>query len=269
MNFVEIRRGEAPLIISMPHTGTAIPAEIAARLASPWLGTRDADWWVHRLYDFALAMGATMVRTKLSRTVIDANRDPSGVSLYPGQATTELCPATTFDGEPLYRAGLEPDEAEIAARRTAFFDPYHAALAAEVERLRARHGKIVLFEAHSIRSHIPRLFDGELPQFNIGTNNDATCAPALTKAVEEICAGSGYSHVVNGRFRGGWTTRHYGQPDRGIHAIQLELAIRGYMDEPETVTEENWPTPYNEARAHALCVVLKRILEAAMEFSGA
>ncbi len=241
MNFAEIRRGEAPLIISMPHTGTEIPPEIADRLVSEWLGTRDADWWVHRLYDFALPMGVTMVRTKISRTVIDANRDPSGASLYPGQATTELCPTTTFDGEPLYRAGLEPDEAEIAARRAAFFDPYHAALAGEIERLRLRHEKIVLFEAHSIRSHIPRLFDGELPQFNIGTNNDATCAPGLTKMVEAVCAGSGYSHVVNAASRAAGPPRHYGQPDNGVHAIQLELAIRGYMDEPEAVTPENWP----------------------------
>ena len=211
--WLQVRRGSTPLIVSFPHTGTDIPPDIEDQLVSPWLSRRDADWWIDRLYDFAADLGATTVRTTMSRTVIDVNRDPSGASLYPGQATTELCPTIDFDGEPLYR-GATPDAAEIARRRTLWFDPYHEALAAEIARLRDQHGRVLLYDAHSIRSHIPRLFDGELPNFNIGTNDGATCDPALTNTVAALCAHSGLSHVVNGRFKGGWTTRHHGRPDR-------------------------------------------------------
>jgi formiminoglutamase len=157
-------------------------------------------------------------------------------------ATTELCPTTTFDGEPLYRS-FDPEDDEIEWRRRNFFDPYHAALAAEIERLRAMHPRVVLYDAHSIRSRIPRLFEGDLPQFNLGTNGGTTCDPALEAMLAEACAGSGHSWVVNGRFKGGWTTRHYGAPERGVHAVQMELAMRGYMDEPDEVTEANWPAP--------------------------
>ena len=188
-------------------------------------------------------MGATTVRTAISRTVIDVNRDPSGASLYPGQATTGLCPVTTFDGEALYR-GETPDEAEIARRRAAYFKPYHAALAGEIARLKAQHGVVVLYEAHSIRSHVPRLFDGALPNFNIGTNEGRSCGAALTLAVEAACGAGAFSRVTNGRFKGGWTTRNYGAPESGVHAIQMELACRGYMDDPQSpVSETNWPAP--------------------------
>src|SRR3954468_19165613 len=225
-DWLTVVRGEAPLLVSLPHTGTEIPAEYERGLVSPWLARKDADWWIERLYDFAVGLGAPVIRTTISRTVIDVNRDPSGVSLYPGQATTELCPTTTFDGEPLYLPGQEPDDAEIAERRDRWLTPYHAALTAELARLRGQHGKVVLYDCHSIRSHMPRLFDGELPQFNIGTNNGATCDPALEAAVERAGAATGRSLVVNGRFRGGYTTRHHGRPDMGIHAIQMELACR-------------------------------------------
>ena len=170
-HWLRVTRGDAPLVLSVPHAGTDIPAELEASLVSPWLARRDADWWVDRLYDFGGALGATVIRTGLSRTVIDVNRDPSGASLYPGQATTELCPTTTFDGEPLYRDGRSPDAAEIAARRERYYDPYHQALRTEIARLRTRHPRVVLYDCHSIRSRIPRLFDGELPNFNIGTNS--------------------------------------------------------------------------------------------------
>src|SRR4051812_10031116 len=162
-DWLRVSRGEAPLIVSMPHTGTDIPTDIEARLTSPWMARKDADWHIEKLYDFASSMGATTIRTTVSRTVIDVNRDPSGASLYPGQATTELCPTTTFDGEPLYREQCELDTEEIPARSALYFIPYHAAIAAEIARLRRMHAKIVLFEAHSIRSNIPRLFEGELP----------------------------------------------------------------------------------------------------------
>jgi N-formylglutamate deformylase len=264
-SWLHIRRGDAPLIVSFPHTGTEIPVDIEARLVSPWLGRKDTDWWVHDLYDFVHDLGATTVRTSLSRTVIDVNRDPSGASLYPGQATTELCPTTTFDGEPLYLDGRGPDAAEIARRREAYFAPYHAALSSELQRLLARHGQVVLYEAHSIRTHVPRLFDGALPNFNIGTNSGAACDPAITAAVADVCARSGFSHVINGRFKGGWTTRHYGQPDRGVNAIQMELAACGYMQEPEgALTQSNWPAPYDAARAAPMRAVLLDIVNACL-----
>lgn len=264
-DWLTIRRAETPLILAMPHGGTDL-AGLDAAFVSPWLARRDADWHIAALYD-GLA-DATVVATGISRSVIDVNRDPSGASLYPGQATTELCPTTTFDGDPLYRDG-GPDEAEIARRRTAFFDPYHAALAAEVARLRTRHDRVVVYDCHSIRSRIPRLFDGELPELNIGTNAGATCDPALRAAVTAIAAGSGRSHVVDGRFRGGWTTRHYGQPQGGVHAIQMELAIRAYLREPvDTVSPADWPPPYDPGHAAPLRAVLAAILSSCLEFAS-
>src|SRR5882762_9995734 len=168
--WLTVQRGSAPLLVCMPHTGTHIPAAVEAALASPWLARKDTDWWIERLYGFAQGLGASIVRTGISRTVIDANRDPSGASLYPGQATTELCPTTTFDGELLYRAGYAPDADEITRRRRLYFEPYHHALTTEVARLRAQYPKAVVYDCHSIRSRIPRLFAGDLPNFNIGTN---------------------------------------------------------------------------------------------------
>lgn len=266
--FLEIRRGEAPLILSIPHTGTEIPPDIEARLVSPWLARKDTDWWIERLYGFAAELGATVVRTRVSRTVIDVNRDPSGASLYPGQATTGLCPTEIFDGEPLYHAGLEPDSAEIARRRAAYFDPYHAALTAEIERLRSVHQRIVLYDCHSIRSVVPRLFEGELPHINIGTNGGASCAPELQRAVEAVCAASPFSWVANGRFKGGWITRHYGRPDQGVHAVQIELACRSYMREPTgPVTEANWPAAF-EADAAPIRDTVGRILGCCLRWTG-
>lgn len=265
-DWLSIHRGDAPLIVAFPHTGSDL-ADVEGRFHSRWLARRDADWWVDRLYDFARDIGATTVRTAISRSVIDVNRDPSGSSLYPGQATTELCPTTTFDGEPLYADGT-PDEAEIERRSAAWFEPYHAALDQEIARLRALHPQIVFYDAHSIRSHVPRLFVGELPQFNIGTNGGVTCDPALADAIAAICAASGESHVVNGRFKGGWTTRHYGRPERGVHAIQMELAIRGYMDEPDQPDEGNWPPPFDPARAAPLTATLTDILQACLAFAA-
>jgi len=266
--WLSIRRGEAPLVVSMPHTGTELP-EIEAGLQSAWLARRDADWWVDKLYGFAGDLGATVIRTSISRTVIDANRDPSGVSLYPGQTTTELCPSTTFDGEPLYRADSAPDEKEIARRRQTYFEPYHHALTAEIARLRRRHPAVVLYDCHSIRSRIPRLFEGELPNFNIGTNSGASCAPELTARIEALCAETEFTRVTNGRFKGGYTTRHHGRPADGIHAVQMELACRGYMREPAEVNPGNWPTPYEEEYAAPLRAVLQRILTACVEFAKA
>ena len=267
-DWLTVARGDAPLVVSIPHAGAMIPPAIEARLVSPWLARKDADWWLESLYAFAADLGATVVRTGVSRTVIDVNRDPSGVSLYPGQATTGLCPVDTFDGEPLYLAGQEPNELEIAGRRATFFEPYHAALRAELDRLVALHGKVVLYDAHSIRSHAPRLFDGELPQFNIGTNSGAACDPALARAVEAACDATGLPRVTNGRFKGGWITRHYGQPEQGVHAVQMELACRGYIDEPPVLTPDNWPTPFHAPRAAPLQAALTDVLKACIAFGA-
>jgi N-formylglutamate deformylase len=266
--WLECRRGDAPLIVSLPHTGTEIPPDVADRLGSPWLARKDTDWHVERLYDFAEGLGATVLRTRLSRTVIDVNRDPSGASLYPGLTTTELCPTTTFDGEPLYRAGLEPNPDEVTRRRAEWFDPYHAALAAEVERLRAVHPRVVVYDCHSIRSAIPRLFNGELPHFNIGTNGGRTCDPRLPASVEAAIDPSGFTRVTDGRFRGGFITRNYGRPGEGVHAVQMELAIRAYLAAPsDPPNVANWPPEYDPALATPARVILARVLEACLAFA--
>ncbi len=256
--------------MSFPHTGTEIPASIESQLVSPWLARKDTDFWVDVLYDFAHELGATTIRTALSRSVIDVNRDPSGASLYPGQTTTGLCPLETFDGEPLYKSGHEPGPAEVLRRRAEYYDPYHVALAFELERKRAEFGCVVLYDAHAIRSRVPRLFDGVLPQFNIGTNHGTSCHPALTMAIEKICDGSGFSRVTNGRFRGGWITRRCGNPTVSIHAVQMELAMHGFMNEPEVpLTRGNWPTSLDDVLAARLRVALRDILDACINFANA
>lgn len=266
-NWLSVTRGEAPLLVSIPHTGTDL-AGLEERLVSPWLGRRDTDWWIETLYDFAAGMGATVVRTAISRTVIDVNRDPSGASLYPGQATTGLCPVETFDGDPLYLGGHEPDEAAVAARREAYFSPYHRALDAEIERLRGMYARVVIYDCHSIRSVIPRLFPGELPIFNLGTNGGQSADPALEAKIAALLAAGGESFVVNGRFKGGWITRRYGRPSRGVHALQMELACRGYMHEPiEAVEELNWPPTYDSAFAAPMRARLETILNTALDWA--
>lgn len=265
-NWLEIHEGQAPLIISLPHTGTTIPDEYERQLVSPWLSRKDADWWIETLYDFASALDATIIRTTISRTVIDVNRDPGGTSLYPGMATTELCPTTTFDGEPLYSSG-GPDQAEIEHRRVRYFDPYHAAIESQIRRLRNNHRAIVLYDCHSIRSIIPRLFEGELPHLNLGTNSGAACAPRLQAQIEAIGEASPFSFVANGRFKGGYITRHHGKPEMGVHGIQMELACRAYIDEPlGPVNETNWPTPFDDAYAAPIRATLREILTTCLAF---
>ena len=260
MSFISIRQGSAPLILSIPHAGTEIPDSMQSALVSTWLARKDADWWLPELYAFADTLDATVIRTRISRTVIDVNRDPSGASLYPGQATTGLCPTETFDGEPLYLPTKAPNEAEILLRRVKYFDPYHETIAAEIARLRRLHHAIVLYDCHSIRSEIPRLFQGVLPNFNIGTNDDKSCDAAITDRVAAICgADPRFTYVVNGRFKGGYITRHYGNPEEGINALQMELACRAYMDEPALPAPESWPSPFNPNTP--ILPILKTILE--------
>lgn len=230
-DWLVVRQGDTPLLVSLPHTGTALPPACRTGLVSPERAITDTDWFVEKLYGFALGLGATIVRTRVSRTVIDVNRDPSGQSLYPGQATTGLVPTETFAGEPLYLPGQEPNADEIAWRKIAYFEPYHRALRTELQRLRASHRRVVLYDCHSIRSRIPRLFKGTLPAFNIGTNDGRSCEPQLQRIVEVICTTTGRPTVANGRFKGGFITRNYGVPAAGIHALQMELAIGAYCQD--------------------------------------
>lgn len=264
----EVERGHSPLIVSLPHTGTDIPVEIAERLVSPWLARKDTDWWVHLLYHGTSNVGTTTIRTRVSRTVIDVNRNPSGAALYPGTATTDLCPITTFDGEPLYQPNCEPTEPEIKKRLELFFEPYHAALFGEITRLRRRHRHVVLYDAHSIRSQVPRLFDGMLPHINLGTNDGRACATKLTQLIEQACQSDRFCQVTNGRFKGGWTTRRYGDPEHGVHAVQMELACRGYVIEPAgALTPENWPPHFDAVTAAPMRTLLGKVLEACVEFA--
>ncbi|MBL8581829.1 MAG: N-formylglutamate deformylase [Rhizobiaceae bacterium] len=259
---VEVRRGASPVILSLPHTGTHVPGDVLDRLNGEGRRLRDTDWHVDRLYDGLLPQ-VTTVRATFHRYVIDANRDPSGASLYPGQNTTGLVPLTDFDDNPIWLPGAEPEEAETRRRLEAFHGPYHAALAAEVRRVRELNGVAILYDCHSIRSVCPFLFDGVLPDFNIGTNGGQTCDPSVEAAVEQICArAKPYTHTVNGRFKGGWTTRHYGRPREGVHAIQMELAQKTHL------ASEELPFAYDSGRASALRIVLADILARLSRLAG-
>lgn len=256
MQPVDVFRGDGPVVLGVPHAGTFVPDDIKARFNETGLKLADTDWHVDQLYSDLLP-GATMVKANFHRYVIDANRDPEGVSLYPGQNTTTLCPTTDFDGRPIYQSGMEPQTGEIEARRLAWHAPYHAALQAEMERVRAKHGVAILYDCHSIRSVVPFLFEGTLPDFNTGTNNGTTCASAIEAAVVACTqAAEGYTSILNGRFKGGWTTRHYGRPAEGFHAIQMELAQKTHL------ATEDTPFAYDEAKADRLRTHLKDILSA-------
>lgn len=224
--------GQAPLLISVPHAGTLIPDSVLAGMSEDVTSLPDTDWFVDRLYDFAPRMGIGMIVGRYSRYVIDLNRSPEGEKLYPGRAETELCPTTLFDGTPLYPSGQEPDVQEIENRRRLYWQPYHNKLREELDRLRRQHNKVLLWDAHSIRSQVPRLFDGILPDLNFGTADGASCDPEIAEAVHASArTGENFSTVLNGRFKGGYITRHYGLPDEGFHALQLEIAQSSYMDE--------------------------------------
>lgn len=256
MNVFTVTRGDSPIVLGMPHVGTWLPDDLTARLNENGRKLADTDWHIPRLYE-GLLPGATVVMSNVHRYAIDANRDPAGVSLYPGQNTTSLCPVTDFDGHALWQPGQEPTEAEILARRDAYHTPYHTALAAEIDRVKARHGVAILYDCHSIRSLIPFLFEGLLPVFSIGTDGGVTAAKAIEEETDAICgAAKGFDSVLNGRFRGGWTTRHYGRPETGVHAIQMELAQRSYL------ATEAPPWAYDPARAEPLRRVLADVLAA-------
>ncbi|HVH33165.1 MAG TPA: N-formylglutamate deformylase [Tahibacter sp.] len=258
MSIFTLHTGTAPLLVSLPHDGSEIPPDIAARLVPAARRAPDTDWHVSRLYAFARELGASVLVPRYSRYVIDLNRPSDDVSLYPGQNTTGLCPTVQFNGEPVYLPGQEPDAAEIAQRLQTYWKPYHDALQQELARLRAAHGRAVLWDGHSIRSVVPFLFEGRLPDFNVGTAGGASCSPALQARLETVLAAqSDYSHIVNGRFKGGHITRHYGRPAEGVQAVQLELAQLNYMDEDSFA--------YLPQRAEPTAALIRRLLEAALE----
>ena len=254
MALVELHQGRSPVILAFPHTGTDVPADIRERLNDNGRILADTDWHIERLYD-GLLSNVTTVRATFHRYVIDANRDPAGVSLYPGQNTTGLVPETDFDGKAIWKSGETPTKADIAYRIANFHAPYHAALAAEIERVKAIHGVAILYDCHSIRSLIPFLFEGTLPDFNIGTDMGRTCAKEIETATFDVCANAGgYTSILNGRFKGGWTTRHYGKPETGVHAIQMELAQVSHL------STEAPPFAYDEEKAARLRMPLNDIL---------
>lgn len=222
MSLFGLSEGTAPLIFSVPHAGTDVPDKIAERLTDEARRLPDTDWHVHELYDFAGALGASMLKANVSRYVIDLNRPPDDESLYPGQATTGLCPPIQFDGTPIYRDGNAVAKDEVAERRAAYWQPYHDALSEEIARVKAQHGYALLYDCHSIASRVPRLFEGKLPDLNLGTVKGTSCAPAIENTIAKIMAESSFSHVVNGRFVGGYITRHYGRPRDNVHAVQME-----------------------------------------------
>jgi formiminoglutamase len=252
-----LSRGDSPLILSMPHPGTGLPPEVDAALNERGRLLEDTDWHMRELYrPIETRFRPTVIEATLSRFVIDLNRDPSGVSLYPGQATTELVPTTTFDGAPIWRT--PPDAAEVARRKQLYFQPYHKALAAEIARVKAAHGFCLLWDCHSIKSVIPRLFDGGLPMLNLGTNSGASCGPAVQAAAEAAMAASGMTHVANGRFKGGWITRHFGRPVEGVHALQMELGLNGYLmaEEPPWTFAPDIAAPLQAALTEIIAAVL-------------
>ena len=255
------RQGTRPLLISMPHVGTHVPPALAARLTDEARRVPDTDWHLERLYDFADALGASVLVATHSRFVIDLNRPPDGASLYPGQSVTGLCPVDLFDDQPLYRDPAEqPDEAEIAQRREAIWQPYHAQLARELARIRSAHGAAALWDAHSIRSVVPRFFEGTLPDLNLGTANGASCSPVLAEQLLAIGKQAvPYSAVLNGRFKGGHITRQYGKPEQGVHAVQLEMTQCTYM-------QEHWPFDYLPEVAAGVQPHVRRMLEAVLAF---
>jgi N-formylglutamate deformylase len=227
-----LHRGGSPLVISFPHVGTAIPVDQQRRYTDRALLVEDTDWFLDRLYSFAQEEGATLVVPRHSRYLIDLNRPRENQPMYPGQNNTELCPTRHFTGEPLYREGCAPDAAEVQRRVALYWQPYHDALQSELARAKAEHGHAVLFDAHSIKSELPWLFEGTLPHMNLGTVNGSSCAPSLRSALAALFASQGrFSHVLDGRFKGGHITRHFGAPGSGVHAVQLEMCWRAYMHE--------------------------------------
>ena len=258
-----LHRGSAPLVVSMPHVGTHIPAELQPLYQPRALQTEDTDWHLERLYGFVRALGASLIVPQASRYVVDLNRPSDNQPMYAGRNNTELCPTRFFTGEPIYRPGCAPDEAQVRERVAHWWQPYHQALRDEIARVRAAHSHVVLFDAHSIKGELPWLFEGALPDMNLGTVDGASCAPTLRAALAAVFEGQGvYSHVVDGRFKGGHITRVHGRPAEGVHAVQLEMAWRAYMDEAP-------PYAWHPAKSAAVQPLLQRLVQAMLDWRPA
>jgi N-formylglutamate deformylase len=252
--------GRTPLLVNIPHAGVQLSPGLAERLTPAARRLADTDWHVEKLYDFVPALGAGLMVATHSRYVVDLNRDPDGRALYPGADNTELCPTGGFDGAPLYTDGAAPDAAEVAQRANACWRPYHARLATELAAIKARHGYAILLDGHSIVSEAPRFFQGRLPDLNLGTNEGRSADAALSATAYGVLSSApGFTHIHNGRFKGGYITRHYGRPADGLHALQLEMAQSCYMDEADL---ERW----DPQRAANLVAVLKRLVEALLHW---
>ena len=250
-----LHRGTTPLVLSLPHVGTTVPDDIKSRYVERALQVEDTDWHLERLYDFANALGASVIVPHISRYVIDLNRPPDDTPMYPGASNTELCPTRFFNGDSLYVDGAAPAESEVVRRRATYWQPYHHALRAELERVRAQFGYALLWEGHSIRSEIPWLFDGKLPDLNLGTASGTSCADSLRSALEaELHRNPQFTYAVDGRFKGGYITRNYGRPGDGIHAVQMEMCQSLYM-------RESLPFDYLDGRAVYVQPLLRRLLE--------
>jgi N-formylglutamate deformylase len=249
-----LSRGTTPLLVSLPHCGTAIPEPIAAALQPRALGSEDTDWFLDRLYGFVAGLGASLIVPRFSRYVVDLNRPPDNQPMYAGANNTELCPTRFFSGEPLYRDGRAPSDAEVQQRVAAYWRPYHDALRDELARLKSVHGHAVLFDGHSIKSELPWLFEGKLPDLNLGTASGAACAPSLRAQLVAVLEGQDrFTVAIDGRFKGGHITRHYGRPGDGVHAVQLEKCWSSYM-------RETPPYEWDAARAGALQPLLQQLM---------
>lgn len=262
MDIFDYTPGTAPMILSIPHAGTALAQGMEERLTDKAHTLPDTDWHVDTLYQFAKSQKLHIVKANYSRFVIDLNRDPSDQSLYPGQFTTRLCPITLFDGSMIYKPDCAPTNKEIQERRKTYWQPYHDKLSELINRLMFEHGKVLLFDAHSIAPVVPKLFDGVLPDLNLGTHDGRACSLGLQDALEHICENSPYSYSVNGRFKGGYITRHYGNPLHNIQAVQLELAQSNYMD-------VSHPYTYDEVKAKRLQKTLEQLVGTCLNYIAA
>ena len=256
-----LHRGKKPLLVSVPHAGTLLPDEQRQRYVERAFAVEDTDWHLSTLFDFVRDVGASFIVPRFSRYLIDLNRPRENVPMYPGVNNTELCPTRFFTGDALYRNGYAPDSTEIERRVSTHWQPYHDALRGELKRIHTGHGHVVLFDGHSIKSELPWLFEGRLPDLNLGTAGGASCAPSLRAALTRVLdAQALYTHVVDGRFKGGHITRHYGNPDKGVHAVQLEMCWSCYM-------AERPPYELDSARTARLLPVLQALVRTMLHWT--
>lgn len=245
-----------PILLSVPHCGTEFPTELTDQF-KPDLRSApdDTDWFVHQLYDFAPQMGITLIHATYSRWVIDLNRDPESKPLYAdGRIITAICPATNFFGEKLYKdERTEVAGNEVARRLQAYYWPYHQQVQVLLDGLKQKHGRVLLWDCHSIRQHVPTIHREKFPDLILGDVDGTSASPGLIEETLSILDHSGYCVSHNHPFKGGYITRHFGQPSVEQHALQLEMTKVNYMDDQEQ--------SYNRARAERMRSLLKKVFE--------